>query len=395
MPPATQPALSPAHAGAEQQAARSRNGSGHESWEHVAPQGKGSMGPPAVPASRSAAHTGAYSSGAYNASYALPHERAGAAQSSAYAAPHSAGAHPASKSATGGGSHGHRPVSAMPAPVRSHAPSAAMPHDAGVLASMNAGASYNERRASAHPTVSASHTTGAIAPPMPISPSGTGLDATTSNAISSGIPITSPAALSYFAAHPRRQQVHFGSYLLLQTLGEGEFGKVKLGVHKEWGEEVAVKLIKREKVGTPDGQLNINGPKDPAKMSKVEREIQVLKVSRAASAALARLLTPRRTCATRTSCVCTRSSSRTATSALYSSMRRAASSSTTSWRTSTSRSATRAAYLHSSSRACRTCTRRRLCTAISSSRTCCWTATATSSSPTLASPTTSRTSATT
>ncbi|PWO01232.1 Pkinase-domain-containing protein [Tilletiopsis washingtonensis] len=277
MSPATQPALSPAHAGAEQQAARSRNGSGHESWEHVAPQGKGSMGPPAVPASRSAAHTGAYSSGAYNASYALPHERAGAAQSSAYAAPHSAGAHPASKSATGGGSHGHRPVSAMPAPVRSHAPSAAMPHDAGVLASMNAGASYNERRASAHPTVSASHTTGAIAPPMPISPSGTGLDATTSNAISSGIPITSPAALSYFAAHPRRQQVHFGSYLLLQTLGEGEFGKVKLGVHKEWGEEVAVKLIKREKVGTPDGQLNINGPKDPAKMSKVEREIQVLK----------------------------------------------------------------------------------------------------------------------
>lgn len=55
-----------------------------------------------------------------------------------------------------------------------------------------------------------------------------------SSAISAGIPVTSPAALAYFAAHPRRQQVHFGSYLLLQTLGEGEFGKVKLGVHKEW-----------------------------------------------------------------------------------------------------------------------------------------------------------------
>ncbi|PWN21166.1 Pkinase-domain-containing protein, partial [Microstroma glucosiphilum] len=102
-----------------------------------------------------------------------------------------------------------------------------------------------------------------------------------SNAISSGIPITSQAAMQYFAAHPRRQQVHFGNYLLLQTLGEGEFGKVKLGVHKEWGEEVAVKLIKREKVGGDKMRLDISPPgvppKDPAKMTKVEREIQVLK----------------------------------------------------------------------------------------------------------------------
>jgi hypothetical protein len=26
--------------------------------------------------------------------------------------------------------------------------------------------------------------------------------------------------------------------LLLQTLGEGEFGKVKLGLHSQWGEEI-------------------------------------------------------------------------------------------------------------------------------------------------------------
>lgn len=148
--------------------------------------------------------------------------------------------------------------------------------DASTLAAINA-AAYAERRASAHPTV-----------PVPTSQSMHGLPhmsaspsidpAFASSAISSGIPITSPAALAYFAAHPRRQQVHFGNYLLLQTLGEGEFGKVKLGVHREWGEEVAVKLIKRDKVGSDNGQLNINGPpKDPAKMSKVEREIHVLK----------------------------------------------------------------------------------------------------------------------
>ncbi|KAG0151569.1 hypothetical protein CROQUDRAFT_650978 [Cronartium quercuum f. sp. fusiforme G11] len=71
-------------------------------------------------------------------------------------------------------------------------------------------------------------------------------------------------------SHPMpRQRVYFGPYLLLQTLGEGEFGKVKLGVHsspERWGEEVAIKLIKRGNVDTQ------------ARMIKVAREIDVLKL---------------------------------------------------------------------------------------------------------------------
>lgn len=183
--------------------------------------------------------------------------------------------HPPSKLATGGQSHSHRPVSAMPTPTEhatsaSRTPAAAAGGASNVFASMNA--NYTERRASAHPTMTSSHNGSSAVGPAP-------LDPTTSQAISSGIPITSPAALSYFAAHPRRQQVHFGNYLLLQTLGEGEFGKVKLGVHKEWGEEVAVKLIKRDKVAADAAPLHLDETvaKDPAKMTKVEREIQVLK----------------------------------------------------------------------------------------------------------------------
>ncbi|CBQ69408.1 related to Serine/threonine protein kinase [Sporisorium reilianum SRZ2] len=187
--------------------------------------------------------------------------------------------HPPSKLATGGQSHSHRPVSAMPTPTEhstSASRAAAASSNAGasnVFASMNA--NYTERRASAHPTMSSSH----HASSAHNAAAAASIDPTTSHAISSGIPITSPAALSYFAAHPRRQQVHFGNYLLLQTLGEGEFGKVKLGVHKEWGEEVAVKLIKRDKVATDAAPLNLDdaASKDPAKMTKVEREIQVLK----------------------------------------------------------------------------------------------------------------------
>ncbi|KAF7312140.1 Non-specific serine/threonine protein kinase [Mycena indigotica] len=74
-----------------------------------------------------------------------------------------------------------------------------------------------------------------------------------------------PAAVAFAAAHPRRTIPKFGPYLLLQTLGEGEFGKVKLGLHSQWGEEVAVKLIRRGNVDTA------------VRMSKVEREIEVLR----------------------------------------------------------------------------------------------------------------------
>ena len=53
---------------------------------------------------------------------------------------------------------------------------------------------------------------------------------------------------------------------LLQTFSEGKFGKVKLGLHCQWGEEVAIKLIHRGSVDSSRG------------MSKVKREIEVLRV---------------------------------------------------------------------------------------------------------------------
>ncbi|KAG0228715.1 hypothetical protein BGW42_002040 [Actinomortierella wolfii] len=60
----------------------------------------------------------------------------------------------------------------------------------------------------------------------------------------------------------------FGPYLLLQTLGEGEFAKVKLGMHVDTGEEVAIKLIRRQSV---DNTPRIN---------KIGREISVLRTIR-------------------------------------------------------------------------------------------------------------------
>lgn len=79
-------------------------------------------------------------------------------------------------------------------------------------------------------------------------------------------------------AHPQQKpagvirrahrEVRFGAYVLGSTLGEGEFGKVKLGWRKDgkMPSQVAIKLIKRDSI-----------PKGSERECKVHREINALK----------------------------------------------------------------------------------------------------------------------
>ncbi len=62
-----------------------------------------------------------------------------------------------------------------------------------------------------------------------------------------------------------RKETKLGEYILGQTLGEGEFGKVKMGWRKTGGAQVAVKIIRREKL---DNQ---------SRLAKVYREINILR----------------------------------------------------------------------------------------------------------------------
>ena len=64
----------------------------------------------------------------------------------------------------------------------------------------------------------------------------------------------------------RRKETRFGEYILGQTLGEGEFGKVKLGWKKGGEVQVAIKLIRRE---------TLNG--NPARLPKIYREVTILR----------------------------------------------------------------------------------------------------------------------
>lgn len=63
-----------------------------------------------------------------------------------------------------------------------------------------------------------------------------------------------------------RKDVKFGDYFLGQTIGEGEFGKVKMGWKKEGGVQVAIKLIRKE---------SLQG--NTTRLPKIYREISILR----------------------------------------------------------------------------------------------------------------------
>lgn len=58
----------------------------------------------------------------------------------------------------------------------------------------------------------------------------------------------------------------FGEYILGQTLGEGEFGKVKMGWKKDSSMQVAIKLIRKESLAG-----------NSTRLPKIYREIAILK----------------------------------------------------------------------------------------------------------------------
>ncbi|KAG7710297.1 hypothetical protein KL914_001207 [Ogataea haglerorum] len=85
------------------------------------------------------------------------------------------------------------------------------------------------------------------------------------------VPPTSRSSRLSMNSGPKRRtakEVRFGAYVLGSTLGEGEFGKVKLGWRKDGKHpsQAAIKLIRRDSI-----------PKGSEKENKVHREINALK----------------------------------------------------------------------------------------------------------------------
>ena len=91
-----------------------------------------------------------------------------------------------------------------------------------------------------------------------------GLKTASPNSVPSAIP-KSRQDFSAQNASSRRKETRFGEYILGQTLGEGEFGKVKLGWKTDGSVQVAIKLIRRESLGN-----------NPSRLPKINREIKIL-----------------------------------------------------------------------------------------------------------------------
>ncbi|GAM35448.1 hypothetical protein TCE0_017f03792 [Talaromyces pinophilus] len=75
-----------------------------------------------------------------------------------------------------------------------------------------------------------------------------------------------PRRQDYSNTPGKRKETTFGRYILGQTLGEGEFAKVKLGWKRDGSIQVAIKLIRRESLGS-----------NPSRLPKIYREIAILR----------------------------------------------------------------------------------------------------------------------
>ena len=65
-----------------------------------------------------------------------------------------------------------------------------------------------------------------------------------------------------------RQSNTIGNYQLGKTIGEGTFGKVKLGIHSQTQEKVAIKILEKDRIC------------DVSDIERVSREIHILKLIR-------------------------------------------------------------------------------------------------------------------
>ncbi|EME82821.1 uncharacterized protein MYCFIDRAFT_136436, partial [Pseudocercospora fijiensis CIRAD86] len=78
------------------------------------------------------------------------------------------------------------------------------------------------------------------------------------------VPRSRQEHLKHSSSH--RKEVKFGDYILGQTIGEGEFGKVKMGWKKDSTVQVAIKLIRKESLAG-----------NTTRLPKIYREISILR----------------------------------------------------------------------------------------------------------------------
>ena len=75
--------------------------------------------------------------------------------------------------------------------------------------------------------------------------------------------MTSVSLFTYY--YPSAVKRIIGNYRIERTIGEGTFGKVKLGIHIPTDEQVAIKILEKDKI------------QDKEDLDRISREINFLK----------------------------------------------------------------------------------------------------------------------
>lgn len=79
--------------------------------------------------------------------------------------------------------------------------------------------------------------------------------------------IEPPAPATVQESAPKARKT-IGNYSIEKSIGEGTFGKVKLGTHHLTGEKVAIKILEKDRIT------------DVSDVERVAREIHILKLIR-------------------------------------------------------------------------------------------------------------------
>ena len=65
--------------------------------------------------------------------------------------------------------------------------------------------------------------------------------------------------------HEKNNKTLIGNYILKHTIGKGTFGKVKIGQHSPTSEDVAIKILEKNKITDKDDII------------RIEREMKICK----------------------------------------------------------------------------------------------------------------------
>jgi serine/threonine protein kinase len=71
---------------------------------------------------------------------------------------------------------------------------------------------------------------------------------------------------SFFPRKKMNSQVKIGNYTILNSIGSGTFGKVKMAIHTFTGHKVALKILNRRRI------VNMN------MVARLKREVQYLQI---------------------------------------------------------------------------------------------------------------------